>query len=76
MSITTLGVTAWLWKQNKPNNIVGKRENRKLLLVRAFGGFLGVFGLYCTVTATHLGPPKRSRQIRIPLTMCQTHFGT
>lgn len=48
MSVTTLGITAWLWRQNKPSNILGKRENRRLLLVRAFGGFLGVFGLYCT----------------------------
>lgn len=47
MSVTTLGITMWLWKQHKPNNILGKRENRLLLLVRAFGGFLGVFGLYC-----------------------------
>ncbi|KAL1863870.1 hypothetical protein Daus18300_008019 [Diaporthe australafricana] len=35
MSITTLGITAWLWKQQKPNNILGKPENRILLLVRA-----------------------------------------
>lgn len=55
MSITTLGITLWLWRQNKPNNILGKEENRVLLLVRAFGGFLGVFGLYCTSTA--LLPP-------------------
>lgn len=47
MSVTSLGITSWLWRQNKPNNIVGKRENCLLLLVRAFGGFLGVFGLYC-----------------------------
>lgn len=47
MSVTTLGITMWLWKQHKPNNILGKRDNRLLLLVRAFGGFLGVFGLYC-----------------------------
>lgn len=47
MSVTSLGITLWLWRQNKPNNILGKRDNRLLLLVRAFGGFLGVFGLYC-----------------------------
>lgn len=47
MSVTTLGITLWLWKQQKPSNILGKKENRLLLLVRAFGGFLGVFGLYC-----------------------------
>lgn len=51
MSTTTVGITLWLWRQNKPNNILGKKENRKLLLVRAFGGFLGVFGLYCTSPA-------------------------
>lgn len=51
MSITTLGITLWLWRQNKPNNILGKKENRVLLLVRAFGGFLGVFGLYCASPA-------------------------
>ncbi|KUI56239.1 hypothetical protein VP1G_03653 [Cytospora mali] len=54
MSITTLGITAWLWKQNKPDNILGKRENRKLLLVRAFGGFLGVFGLYYSLRYLNL----------------------
>lgn len=48
MSITTLGITMWLWRQKKANNILGKKDNRLLLLVRAFGGFLGVFGLYCT----------------------------
>lgn len=47
MSVTTLGITLWLWRQNKPKNILGRRENRLLLIVRAFGGFLGVFGLYC-----------------------------
>lgn len=54
MSVTTLGITAWLWKQNKPSNILGKRENRKLLLVRAFGGFLGVFGLYYSLRYLNL----------------------
>ncbi|ROV99136.1 hypothetical protein VMCG_06579 [Cytospora schulzeri] len=54
MSVTTLGITTWLWKQNKPNNILGKRENRKLLLVRAFGGFLGVFGLYYSLRYLNL----------------------
>lgn len=47
MSVTTFGITLWLWKKHKPNNILGKKENRLLLLVRAFGGFLGVLGLYC-----------------------------
>lgn len=47
MSVTALGITLWLWRQNKPKNILGRRENRLLLIVRAFGGFLGVFGLYC-----------------------------
>lgn len=47
MSVTTLGITFWLWRQKQLNSIVGKRENRPLLLLRAFGGFLGVFGLYC-----------------------------
>ncbi|ROV92308.1 hypothetical protein VSDG_07280 [Cytospora chrysosperma] len=54
MSVTTLGITAWLWKQNKPSNILGKRENRKLLLLRAFGGFLGVFGLYYSLRYLNL----------------------
>lgn len=70
MSVTMLGITAWLWKQNKPDNILGKRENRKLLLVRALGGFLGVFGLYCKPCAPH---PQR---ICIPLTVYQILSGT
>lgn len=47
MSVTTIGITLWLWRNQKPNSILGRKENRLLLLVRAFGGFLGVFGLYC-----------------------------
>lgn len=56
MSITTIGITAWLWKQQKANNILGRPENRKLLLMRAIGGFLGVFGLYCEFCPDHLVP--------------------
>lgn len=47
MSVTTFAITFWLWRQEKPNAILGKKNNRPLLLLRAFGGFLGVFGLYC-----------------------------
>lgn len=47
MSVTTFGITFWLWRQKKPHAILGKKDNRPLLLLRALGGFLGVFGLYC-----------------------------
>ncbi|KAF3769534.1 hypothetical protein M406DRAFT_16560, partial [Cryphonectria parasitica EP155] len=55
MSITTLGLTLWLWTQNKPSNILGRRENHSLLylnlseatvitfmmpLVASFGGHM------------------------------------
>ncbi|CAN8097566.1 unnamed protein product [Discula destructiva] len=54
MSITTLGITTWLFWQKKPNNILGKKENRLLLLTRAFGGFFGVFGLYYSLRYLNL----------------------
>lgn len=72
MSVTTLGITAWLWKQHKPSNILGKRENRMLLLVRAFGGFLGVFGLYCMYTHPFSCPIALAPK----LITYQTHSGT
>lgn len=47
MGVTALCITLWLLRENKPDSILGHKENRRLLFVRAIGGFLGVFGLYC-----------------------------
>lgn len=70
MSVTTFGITFWLWRQKKPNTILGRKENRPLLLLRAFGGFLGVFGLYCmygflylAMSSLALNSPRRFLEI-------------
>ncbi|KAH9207372.1 hypothetical protein DL95DRAFT_313806 [Leptodontidium sp. 2 PMI_412] len=46
MSITTVALSTYIWKQKIPGFPVGRRENAHLLWIRAMGGFLGVFGLY------------------------------
>ncbi|KAJ4391247.1 hypothetical protein N0V93_004864 [Gnomoniopsis smithogilvyi] len=54
MSITTFGITFWLLRQRQFTSIVGKQANRPLLLLRAFGGFMGVFGLYYSLRYLNL----------------------
>ena len=47
MSITTAVLSLYLCIFQEPKAIFGKPENRILLLARAAGGFVGVFGFYC-----------------------------
>ena len=47
MSITGVTSLIYTWKMHVEDSPLGKREVRGLLIIRAIGGFFGVFGLYC-----------------------------
>ena len=48
MSITMVCCLLWMRIAKVPHNPLGRRDVRRLLVLRGGGGFFGVFGLYCT----------------------------
>jgi hypothetical protein len=47
MSITLLLCCCYMWYMKTPYFPLGMKEVRWLLVARGFGGFFGVFGMYC-----------------------------
>jgi hypothetical protein len=45
--LTCILCTLWLWRCKVDGGMLGKKEVRGLLCVRAVVGFFGIFGMYC-----------------------------
>jgi hypothetical protein len=46
MSLSTVICMVWMWHKKMPNFVFGEKGVRRLLLMRAIGGFFGIFGMY------------------------------
>jgi hypothetical protein len=47
MGVTMVLCCAYMWYTKVPYFPLGKKEVRKLLVVRGLSGFFGIFGMYC-----------------------------
>jgi hypothetical protein len=47
MGVTMILCCAYMWYAKVPYFPLGKKEVRKLLVVRGLSGFFGIFGIYC-----------------------------
>ncbi len=58
MAITLIVSSAYLWYKKVPSFPLGAPEVRGLLMLRGFGGFVGVLGLYCkSIVSIQKSPP-------------------
>lgn len=48
--ITSVLCTIWMWWAHVPDFPLGAKGLRKLLLIRSFSGFFGIYGMYCKLS--------------------------
>ncbi|KAI0130628.1 hypothetical protein F4814DRAFT_403093 [Daldinia grandis] len=49
MSMTVIGVSAYVWWKRIPHGVLGHKDIRWLLALRGFSGFFGIYGMWYSV---------------------------
>ncbi|KAI2783977.1 hypothetical protein F4815DRAFT_456301 [Daldinia loculata] len=49
MSMTVIGVSAYIWWKRIPHGVLGHKDIRWLLVLRGFSGFFGIYGMWYSV---------------------------
>jgi hypothetical protein len=81
--LTAILCTVWMWWAHVPDFPLGAKSLRKLLVVRSFSGFFGIYGMYCKLRLslkimvkdltrsrlTSISPRCRCSSIDLPCTL-------